>query len=91
MKLKENMVITKVGEDYFVVPVGHSMQNFHGLVRLNETGADIWKALAAGKTPEQIADQLVSEYEGVDLPRARNGVQKVVDVLLAEGLLEDVT
>ena len=89
MQLKEKFVVTELGNDYIAVPVGGETDGFRGVVRLNETGAEILKGLSTGLNIDQIADKLVAEYEGVNLTRARAAVRKIVDQLLVKGLIED--
>lgn len=36
---------------------------YNGIIKLNETGAVIWKGIAAGKTKDEIAEEIFSEYE----------------------------
>ena len=78
MKPREGIVAQQMGEDYILVPLGEAAQDIHGLARLNESGYFIWKALCEGLDVEQIAQRLTGEYAGVDLPRAREEVGKLV-------------
>ena len=46
MKIKNGFVLEKVGESYLACATGKLATEFHGFVRLNETGALLWEALA---------------------------------------------
>jgi hypothetical protein len=67
MKIKEGFVLEKVGSSYLAVAVGAAAKNFQGLVRMNETGAFMWRLIKdADKTAEELVDALSMEY---DAPR----------------------
>ena len=89
MKLKDDIILIELGDEYAAIPTGDAAEDLRIIIRLNETGAAIWKGLADGKTVEQIARALVEEYEGVDLPQAKDAVLGVIDRLQKEGLLEE--
>lgn len=89
MKIKITMVMSALGEEYILVPVGGSESSFHGLIRLNETGAEIWKGISQGLDEKQIVSRLLAEYDGVDEETARRAVRKIIDQLKAEGILEE--
>jgi hypothetical protein len=55
---------------------------------LNAVGSRIWELIDGRRSTEQIAAQLVSEFE-VDAARAREEVEAFVKVLLAKGLLTE--
>ena len=42
MRIKKDFTIQKVGDSYIAVAVGETSKTFHGMVRLNETGAFLW-------------------------------------------------
>lgn len=87
MKIKTGMVMTEVGGDYVAVPTGATAREFRGIVRLNDTGAEIWKGIEAGLTIDQIADKLVAEYDGLDKEHALRSVNTLVDSLRTDGLI----
>ncbi len=87
MKIKDGFVFTGVGEYLIAVPVGAAADDFHGVVRLNETGGYILKALADGLDAKQIEEKLMTEYD-VDAETAQKAVAYIVDKLKADGLLE---
>ena len=46
MKINQDFTIQKVGGSYVAVAVGETSKSFHGMIRLNETGAFLWKKMA---------------------------------------------
>lgn len=89
MKLKEGWTLTELGGEYVAVPDGESPESFHGIVRLNESGKDIWQGLAEGQSEIEIAEKLLELYDNIDRDRAQKAVKRVVDKLKQEGLLEE--
>ena len=89
MKIKEGMILSEIGDAYVAVPVGKSAEEFHGLVRLNESAAEIWKKIEAGMTTEEIAAKLAEDYINLDPAAAREAVNSVIKPLVAAGLLEE--
>lgn len=81
MQIKKDFTIQKVGGSYVAVAVGETSKTFHGMVRLNETGAFLWKLLAEKDcTEEELTDALLSEYE-VDRETAARDVHRIVESL----------
>ena len=88
MRIKREMVLSEIGGVVVAVPVGESAELFHGIVRLNRTGADIWEGLSKGLNQEEIAAGLVQSYKNVDFETALKEVNKVVAKLAEADLLE---
>ena len=89
MKIKEGMILSEIGDAYVAVPVGKSAEEFHGLVRLNESAAEIWKKIEAGMTTEEIVAELVKDYNNLDPADAKEAVNSVIVPLITAGLLEE--
>ena len=49
MKIKDNYVLQTMADEYIVVPVGEEADRVHGIIKLNETGAFLWKRMAGEK------------------------------------------
>ena len=87
MQIKKDFTIQKVGAQFVAVPVGETSKTFHGMVRLNETGAFLWRALAEKEmTEEELVDALLSEYD-VSREIAERDVHRVVAMLSENGIL----
>lgn len=87
MQIKKDFTIQKVGtSSYVAVAVGETSKTFHGMIRLNETGAFLWKQMAErDMTEEELADALLSEYE-VDREVAAADVHRIVELLSGSGV-----
>ncbi|MCD8107406.1 MAG: PqqD family protein [Oscillospiraceae bacterium] len=92
MKIKQGFIIRKVAGKYVVVATGEASKNFHGMVKLNETAKNIWEGLAAGKTPEEITDDLAKLNDAQtpeDHERIAKDVQSMIKEIQDAGFLED--
>ena len=87
MRINKDFTIQKVGAQFVAVPVGETSKTFHGMVRLNETGAFLWRALAEKEMTEgELVDALLSEYD-VSREIAERDVHRVVSMLSENGIL----
>lgn len=81
MLINQDFTIQKVGGSYLAVPVGETSKHFHGMIRLNETGAFLWKLMAEKDCTEaELVDALLAEYE-VEREIAEKDVHAVVELL----------
>ena len=49
--------------DHVVVPVGEAGKVFHGMIRLNDTGAFLWEQCRKETTKEQVLQAMAEKYE----------------------------
>ena len=78
MRIDKDFTIQKVGRSYVAVPVGETSKSFHGMVRLNETGAFLWnKLMEADQTEDSLVAALLEEYD-VSKDDARADVQRLI-------------
>ena len=90
MKIKEGFVLEEVGGSYLAVAVGALAGSFNGMVRLNGTGAFLWKLLdEKNLTREELVSEVVSAYDGVTRDDVIGGVIAFEEKLRAAGILED--
>ena len=81
MQIKKDFTIQKVGGSYVAVAVGESSKSFHGMIRLNATGAFLWKLMAEKDcTEEELVEALLAEYD-VAREIAANDVHRIVEQL----------
>lgn len=48
MRIKDGFVMRDVAGQAVVIATGEASKDFHGMVKLNETGAVIWRGLEGG-------------------------------------------
>ena len=87
MRIKDGYVVREIAGQYMAVPVGKRMNDFHGMLALNETAAFIWNLLKEEKTEQELAEALTDEYE-VSFEEAYISVKEFRKVLEHEKLLE---
>ena len=87
MKIKEGFVIRKVMGSHVVIATGAASKNFHGLVKLNDTAAEIWGYIAEGLTLDKIFEKMLEKYE-VEESLLRADIEKTVNALAEQGFVE---
>ena len=81
MQINPDFTIQKVGGSYVAVAVGEISKQFHGMIRLNETGAFLWNKMAERDcTEEELVDSLLEEYD-TDRETAARDVHKMIENL----------
>ena len=81
MLINKDFTIQKVGGSYLAVPVGETSKHFHGMIRLNETGAFLWKIMAQKDISEEaLVEALLAEYD-VSRETAERDVHALVELL----------
>ncbi len=86
MKLKSGLLLNKIGEDYVVVASNTDI--FKGMLKLNESGALIFKHMQEDVSIEQIVDLILGEYE-VEREVVEKDVAAFVDTFKKVGLIEE--
>ncbi len=88
MKIHKDFTLQKVGGTYMAVPVGEKSREFHGMVRLNETGAFLWRLMAEKDlTEEDLVEALLAEYE-VAREVAAADVHRIVEIMAKNKFFE---
>ena len=87
MKIKEGFVIRKVMGNNVVIATGAQSKNFHGMVKLNDTAAEIWSYLAEGMNEDDICNAMLAKYD-VDGSTLRNDVKATLETLITQGFVE---
>lgn len=88
MKVKSGYLLRSIAGGHIVLPLGARSAEFNGMITLNGTGAFLWKLLVKGAEEKELAQALVSNYEDVELPEAREAVREFLETLQQTGCLE---
>ena len=89
MKLKSGFVLEEVGGTYLAVAVGERAEELKALIRLNSTGAFLWKILAEHDvTEDDLGEALLAEYD-VTSELAKSSVKSFVKAVSDGGLLDE--
>lgn len=87
MKLKNGFVLEPVGGAYVAVAVGDEAALANALVRMNGTGAFLWRLLSESDLTEgELIDRTVAEY-GISREIAERDITAFVKKLSDAGLL----
>ena len=90
MKIKSGFVLEEVGGSYLAVAVGDRANSFNGMVRLNSTGAFIWKLInEKSLTRDEIADEIVKAFADVSREDVLPGIVAFEENLRSAGIIED--
>lgn len=87
MRIKQGFVMRDVAGQAVAIATGEASKSFHGMVKLNGTGADIWRGVEEELDEAAIADCIAAKYE-VDPGRARQDVDAFIARMREAGLME---
>ena len=87
MKLKYDFVINNVAGETVAVSVGNNDGRFNGYIKLNETGAYIFKALKKETTREEIMNDLLSKHPDATPEAVAESVDELIEKLNKAELL----
>ncbi len=87
MKVKSGFVLHTVANEHVVVAVEERTIEFHGMIRLNGTGAFLWKKLQEEVTAGELEAALIEEY-GIDTDTAHEAVASFVGKLTDAGVMQ---
>ena len=89
MKIKDGFYMTEIGSDYVIIAgTPEAKKLFDGMLRLNETGAFLWKKLADGASETELADALAAEY-GVSREVSEKDTADFLGVIRSAGFIEE--
>lgn len=88
MKLKYNLIVNEVAGKMVGVAVGDDINKFNGFVKTNAAGAEILEILRNDVTIDEIVAKMAVKYPDADEAEVRTNVEKFVDGLKKEGVVE---
>lgn len=86
MRIKEGFVLREVAGQNMVIATGEASKDFHGMIKLNSTGKEIWEGMQNGLTESEIIENLQNTYE-VDAEQARVDVTDFMNKMLEMGFV----
>lgn len=87
MKIKQGFVMRDVAGQTVAIATGEASKSFHGMVKLNDTGAVIWNGIEKGLDEAEIAEQLAAGYD-VEADQALKDVGSFIARMRDAGLVE---
>ena len=88
MKQNPEFIITDVGDDHILVPVGKAAANFNAIISLNDMGQTIWNMLEKETSAEEILKSILAEYE-VSEAQAKADIDSFLAKLKENGAIEE--
>lgn len=86
MRIKDGFVLREVAGQNMVIATGEASKDFHGMIKLNNTGKDIWQGLQAGLTEADIAKNLQEKYS-VESEKAIQDTKEFIEKMLEMGFV----
>lgn len=87
MKAKYLFEIMDLDDERVAVPIDAGAEQFHGVLKLNETGAAILKLLEQNTTEAAIVEGILQEFTG-NKEEITSYVHDYIEKLKSEGLVE---
>lgn len=87
MKLKYEFTVMDMGDETVAVPVGDNAGEFHGMIRLNSTGAEILELLREDTTPPAVHKILMERYPDSTMDEIGTMLADFLNALYREGAL----
>ena len=87
MKIKKDFVMRDVAGEAIVIAVGEESRHFKGMIRLNETGKEVWKGLERQEPEEVIVNHILEKYDATK-EAIQSDVRGMIRKLSAAGVLE---
>ncbi|HZJ80356.1 MAG TPA: PqqD family protein [Dysgonamonadaceae bacterium] len=89
MKLKENLSVRKIGDDYMMVSDSSAGLDYTRVISLNETAAYLVEEVGKREfTKDEWIELLMNKYD-VEREVAEADVQLLIDKFVKEGLFEE--
>ena len=88
MKLHEGFVLRQVAGTWVVLPLKRETVDFTGMIRLNDSGAMLWRLLEQGSGRNDLVHELTARYSVSD-EEAATDVDAFLDILRSAGCIEE--
>lgn len=86
MKVSKDFILREIADEIMLVPIGAAAARFNGLITMNELGKFIFDTLSEDRTPREVAEKIISEYD-VDLDTALADTEDFLQQLRQIGAL----
>lgn len=86
MRIKNGFVLREVAGQNMVIATGEASKDFHGMIKLNNTGKEIWQGLQEGLSETEIARRLQEKYQ-IESEKAEQDTKEFVGKMLEMGFV----
>ena len=88
MKIKNGYIMREVAGENVVIAVGEAARDFKGMIRLNPTGAFLWKLLESDTDESAMLAAMLDKYD-IDEDTAKRDIAAFVSSVKGAGLIND--
>ena len=88
MKIKNGYLLREVAGENVVIAVGEAAKEFKGMIRLNPTGAFLWKLLESDTDESAMLAAMLDKYD-IDEDTAKRDIAAFVSSVKGAGLIND--
>ncbi len=88
MKIKDGFVLRRVLDEAIVIASGEASKSFHGMIKLNDSAADIWGWISENLSESEISAKLAEKYE-LTPEKAAEDTRAMIEQMLGAGIFED--
>lgn len=90
MKLKDDLVLRKVADQYVIVPVGKRVQEVTSIVYISSSAAYLWDFMKDNEFEvDDLVKMIMEHYDGVNEEVARKDVESYIKLLADNYILDD--
>lgn len=90
MKLKDDLVLRKVADQYVIVPVGKRVQEVTSIVYISSSAAYLWDFMKDNEFEvDDLVKMIMEHYDGVNEEVARKDVESYIRLLADNYILDD--
>lgn len=90
MKLKDDLVLRKVADQYVIVPVGKRVQEVTSIVYISSSAAYLWDFMKDNEFEvDDLVKMVMEHYDGVNEEVARKDVESYIKLLADNYILDD--
>ena len=90
MKLKDDLVLRKVADQYVIVPVGKRVQEVTSIVYISSSAAYLWDFMKDNEFEvDDLVKMIMEHYDGVCEEVARKDVESYIKLLADNYILDD--
>lgn len=86
MRIKKGFVLREVAGQNMVIATGEASKDFHGMIKLNSTGKEIWQGMQEGLSEAEIANGLQEKYQ-IDGEKALEDTREFIGKMLEMGFV----
>ena len=86
MRINKEFVLREIAGEYIIIPIGATVQEFNGLITVNEIGSMLWNKLQEEISLEELVLCVTEEYE-VEKEVAQNDIEEFLQKLEQAGIL----